>query len=145
MPELSPEIGGKMHIAWNECLISGNTTIDSQHQELFTHINSFFNSIDKEFNHETTVRTLNYLVKYVRFHFGTEEELMESSDYQELKVHKAAHRKLVDSLMVCYKKLIAEGNAMCVKDELTELLQVWFVDHIMTYDQRLAAFLKYNG
>ena len=134
-----------MNIAWNECLISGNETIDSQHQELFDHINSFFNSIDKEFSHETTLRTLNYLVKYVRFHFGTEEELMESNEYKELKIHKAAHRKLVDSLMGCYKKLISEGNAISVKDELTELLQVWFVDHIMTHDQRLAAFLKNNG
>lgn len=133
-----------MNIAWNDNLASGDATIDSQHQELFNHINSFFNSIDKEFNHETTVRTLNYLVKYVRFHFGHEEEQMEKYSYPEFRVHKAAHRELVESLMSCYKKLVSEGNAMNVKDELTQLLQVWFVDHIMTYDQRLAAFLKDN-
>jgi len=134
-----------MHISWSEDLVSDNETIDSQHKELFEHINTFFDSINKEYNHETTVRTLNFLVKYVRFHFTTEEDLMKDSCYPEYKVHQSAHRKIVDSLMSCYKKLISEGNAVCVKEDLKELLHIWFVEHIMQHDLRLAAYLKDNA
>ncbi|ADD67151.1 hemerythrin-like metal-binding protein [Denitrovibrio acetiphilus DSM 12809] len=134
-----------MKAVWTSSLESGNATIDEQHKELFEHINNFFDSISREFSHEITVRTLNYLVKYVRFHFSTEEELMRKSGYPDLKEHMSAHRNIVNTLMACYKKLISSGNSERVEDELTTLLQVWFVEHIMGYDLRLAAYLRSNA
>jgi len=131
-----------MKIDWDSKLESGNSTIDEQHKELFEHMNTFSDSINKEYGHEITVRTLNFLVKYVRYHFGTEEEFMRSTDYPDFKDHLAAHREIVDTLMDCYKKLISDGNSEYVKHELTTLLQKWLVDHIMTADKKLAQFLK---
>ena len=133
-----------MKAVWSSSLESGNETIDTQHKELFKHMNSFYDSVEKKFNHEVTVRTLNYLVKYVRFHFGTEEELMRESDYPEFKEHLSAHRHIVDTLMNCYKKLIADGNTDSINEELQTLLQTWFVEHIMGHDTKLATFLKEN-
>jgi hemerythrin len=133
-----------MKVEWNESLASGDAIIDKQHKELFKHINEFFDSINKEYNHEMTVRTLNFLVKYVKFHFEHEEQQMADRCYPETKLHQSAHRKIVDSLVHCYKRLISEGNATSVEEELTTLLQVWFVEHIMQYDMRLVSFLREN-
>lgn len=131
-----------MKALWAETLASGNETMDEQHRELFDHINTFFDSVSKEFNHELSVRTLNFLVKYVRFHFGTEEDLMRESDFPGLKGHMADHRKLVDELMDCYKNLISEGSSDTVMQRLSVLLQKWFVEHIMGHDMKLAKHLR---
>lgn len=131
-----------MKAVWTSSLESGNETMDSQHKELFEHINSFFEGVEKEISHEMTVRTLNFLVKYVRFHFNTEEELMKQTGYAELAEHRCAHRELVTELMDCYKKLISNGNTEMVAQQLSTLLQEWFVSHIMGHDLRLATYLK---
>lgn len=131
-----------MKAEWTDSLKSGNKIMDNQHKELFEHINLFFEGIEKEQGHETTVRTLNFLVKYVRYHFATEEELMRKTDYDELHEHMKNHRTLVDDLMKCYKQLISDGNSEYVIQELSTLLQDWFVTHIMGHDIRLAKHLK---
>lgn len=131
-----------MKAVWTSALESGNETIDAQHKQLFEYMNNFFDSISKEYGHETTVRTLNFLVKYVGYHFKTEEEFMRSTHCPAYKEHKSAHRKIVDDLMGCYKKLITDGNSEFLMSELTTLLQEWFVNHIMTHDLKLAEYLK---
>ncbi|PLX65882.1 MAG: hypothetical protein C0603_12975 [Denitrovibrio sp.] len=134
-----------MKATWCDSLASGNETIDSQHKELFEHMNAFFDNITHTHNHETTVRTLNFLVKYVRYHFGTEEELMRESEYPHFKEHLNAHRIIVDKLMECYKDLIRSGNTEVITEELGVLLQKWFVEHIMDNDIKLAEHLKNNA
>ena len=131
-----------MKAVWTDSIASGNSTIDNQHKQLFDHINTFFEGIEREHGHETTVRTLNFLVKYVRYHFTTEEELMRKTEYEELHEHMKAHRSIVDELMRCYKKLIANGNSEYIIQELSTLLQAWFVTHIMDHDLRLAKHLQ---
>ncbi|PLX71572.1 MAG: hypothetical protein C0602_00740 [Denitrovibrio sp.] len=131
-----------MKAVWTDALASGNKTIDSQHKQLLDHINTFFDSISKEHGHETSVRTLNFLVKYVRYHFATEEELMRKTEYEHLQDHLHYHRKLVDSLMKCYKRLISDGNSEYVIQEISTLLQDWFVCHIMEHDLKLVKHLQ---
>jgi len=133
-----------MKVAWNSSMESGNPIIDSQHKELFTYINSYFESTHAEYSHEVVVKTLNFLVKYVRYHFSSEEELMRESHYKEYKSHVADHRKIVENLMNCYKKLITFGNNELISQELGNLLQIWFVEHIMGHDIPLAKHLKTN-
>jgi hemerythrin len=133
-----------MKAIWNDSLISGNDTIDTQHMELFKYMNNFFDSVNKSRDYEITVRTLNYLVKYVRFHFGSEEEMMKKQSYPDYKEHLAAHRNLVEKLMDCYKTLISKNSANCITDSLTALLQQWFVEHIMVFDMKLAQYLREN-
>ncbi len=134
-----------MRVSWTDSLASGHAVIDKQHMELLDHINSYFDSLDRVYEHEVIVKTLNFLVKYVRFHFGTEEELMKKHVYPEFRQHLEAHRKLVDELMSCYKKLISDGYSEEIVERLRVLLQEWFVDHIMVNDLKLAKFLKDCG
>lgn len=131
-----------MRVSWTDSLASGHAVIDKQHKELLNHINSYFESLDRVYEHEVIIKTLNFLVKYVRFHFGTEEELMKQHVYPEFRQHLEAHRKLVDELMICYKKLISDGYSEEIVERLRVLLQEWFVDHIMVNDLKLAKFLK---
>jgi len=134
-----------MKANWNEALESGNETIDSQHRDLFNHINTYFDSLEKVYGHEITIKTLNYLLKYVRFHFGTEEELMKRYGYPDFSEHLTEHRKLVDELMNCYKSLISDGHSEEIVERLRILLNEWLVAHIMGYDMKLAEFMKENG
>jgi hemerythrin len=134
-----------MKVTWCESLESGFGTIDEQHQELFKYINNFFANISGSFEHEETVRTLNFLVKYVKYHFQTEEELMCEYTYDNYKEHLKNHQQIVADLVDCYKKLISSGNVTTVVEDLEQILQYWFVEHIMGHDMKLAKYLKNNA
>lgn len=134
-----------MKAVWSDTLRSGNETIDSQHKDLFEHINVYFDSLEKPYGRDITIKTLNYLVKYVRFHFTTEEDMMKSVNYPEFSEHLSSHRMLVDELMACYRSLINDGQTEEMVERLRVLLNEWLVGHIMTLDLSLAEFIRDNS
>lgn len=134
-----------MKAVWTDKLATGNKIIDGQHKELFGYINKFFECTDDNSCEGATIKTLNYLVKYVRFHFSAEESLMKDVNYPEYKEHQTAHRQIVDTLMNCYKRLIANGDHACVIEELRMFLQAWFVEHIMGFDFKMAGYIQENA
>jgi hemerythrin len=131
-----------MKVEWHDRLSTGFEIVDDQHKELFTHINDFFDSLSQEENYDNTIKTLNFLVKYVKLHFTTEEDLMKKYNYDEYKEHLTAHREIVEEIMECYKTLISSGKSPAVISKLRVILQKWFVSHIMQYDMKLAGFLR---
>jgi len=131
-----------MRIEWTEKLESGYKEIDDQHRDLINRINEFFDGLEKHYTSEATTRTLKYLVGYVKKHFSTEERLMTEYGYEEYDHHYAAHKKLTEELVSCYRRLVASGNSAEVSEDLTEVLQVWFLEHILGYDMKMIDFLK---
>ena len=66
-----------MNITFDDNLITGNKTIDSQHQELIDRIRQFVAACESGDSKIKAIKMLDYLDEYTNFHFQEEEELQE--------------------------------------------------------------------
>ena len=73
-----------MNITFDDNLITGNKTIDSQHQELIDRIRQFVAACESGDSKIKAIKMLDYLDEYTNFHFQEEEELQKKVSYPEL-------------------------------------------------------------
>ena len=64
-----------MNITFDDNLITGNKTIDSQHQELIDRIRQFVAACESSDSKIKAIKMLDYLDEYTEFHFKEEEKL----------------------------------------------------------------------
>ncbi|QAR32527.1 hypothetical protein EP073_03640 [Geovibrio thiophilus] len=134
-----------MRIEWTSYIQTNNELLDSQHKELFSRINRYFECAEHNHSPQDLIKTLNYLVEYVKIHFKTEDDIMTQMEYARQKEHRKSHRELTEKLVEIYKELIENGASDELHDKLAKLCQIWYVAHINDFDKRLAAFIKaYN-
>jgi hemerythrin len=83
---------------------------------------------------------LQDLIRYARFHFATEEQLMVDHGLASLEPHRNAHRRLLDDI-----------RNLDVKDDLPSIsltlryLREWLLRHIDGFDKDLARSLIAKG
>ena len=82
-----------MNITFDDNLITGNKTIDSQHQELIDRIRQFVAACESGDSKIKAIKMLDYLDEYTNFHFQEEEELQKKVSYPELAAHHAKHEE----------------------------------------------------
>lgn len=75
-----------MNITFDDNLITGNKTIDSQHQELIDRIRQFVAACESGDSKIKAIKMLDYLDEYTNFHFQEEEELQKKVSYPEFPV-----------------------------------------------------------
>ena len=114
-----------LNITFDDNLVTGNKTIDTQHKEL----------IDR-------IKMLDYLDEYTDFHFKEEEKLQEKSGYPEREKHYEKHEEFKKTIQELYEYLQEyEGPT----DRFSELVQKnvidWLFGHIKTYDRSVAKFI----
>ena len=64
-----------MNITFDDNLITGNKTIDSQHQELIDRIRQFVAACESGDSKIKAIKMLDYLDEYTNFHFQEEKYL----------------------------------------------------------------------
>ena len=84
------------------------------------------------------------MLSYALYHFETEEELMQKYGYIEGKVedfdtHVRQHRSF-SAKVVAVRNDIKAG-VLISRENLLSFLNSWLIDHILSTDKRLAAFL----
>ena len=96
-----------MNIEFNESLITGNELIDTQHRELIERVNKLTEDCAAGKEKNSAIRTLDFLMDYVDFHFSAEEKLQEENSYPLLDAHKKQHehsRGLWIHCVRCWRK-----------------------------------------
>ncbi len=131
-----------MIIEFDDDLITGNETIDTQHKELIGRIRSFVTACEQRDSKVTALKMLDYLDEYTKFHFSAEEKLQEEVSYPELEKHRAKHEEFKKTIHTLYEFLDEiEGPT----DEFTETVKKkvvdWLVNHIKTYDRSVAEYI----
>jgi hemerythrin len=126
-------------IEWSQEYLSGNETIDQQHQHLFQIINKLYQSIESGQTKESLIDIFDELIKDTLEHFETEETLMTQKKYMGYYKHKEDH----DNLKRQVKKLRAkvEEENEIIDIELLDLLKKWLTDHIREDDLEMTKFL----
>ena len=116
-----------LNITFDDNLVTGNKTIDTQHKELIDRIQNFVIACQNE---------------YTDFHFKEEEKLQEKSGYPEREKHYEKHEEFKKTIQELYEYLQEyEGPT----DRFSELVQKnvidWLFGHIKTYDRSVAKFI----
>lgn len=72
-----------LNITFDDNLITGNKTIDTQHKELIERIQNFVTACQNGDSKLKAIKMLDYLDEYTNFHFKEEEKLQQNAGYPE--------------------------------------------------------------
>ena len=129
-------------IEWQRVFNTNIPEVDEQHQKLVAMINQLDDSlhmgmgvVNKE---EGTV--LVALVDYTKYHFDTEEKVMQKIGYPDYQGHKKMHEDLRHQ--IASKLLRLKGGGSVSATELTSFLTDWLINHIIHEDKKIGAAYK---
>lgn len=120
-------------IQWSEKISVNNDRIDNQHKKLFDLTNDLILHSNAKTNSEIINETLYELLKYTKYHFHDEEQLMEQFNYPKLEEHKKTHKEFIYTV-VMFCNDVSEGKAT-VTNELLIFLTEWLIKHTSIDDQ----------
>lgn len=123
-------------------LLTGIDAVDDQHRELFNWGNALLFPEGLVADDQDFSNGLKYMAAYVGFHFGTEEQAMESFGYDRLEAHQWQHRHFRREIRRLVDQAFQQGPSRALKHELHYLVQDWFTGHIRFADGQFAAWLK---
>ena len=131
-----------MNITFDDNLITGNKTIDSQHQELIDRIRQFVAACESGDSKIKAIKMLDYLDEYTNFHFQEEEELQKKVSYPEISSHHATHEEFKTSIQELYDYLNEnEGPDDQFIEQVKRNVVDWLFQHIKTFDRSVAEYI----
>ena len=129
-------------VKWSKDFAVGIELIDNQHMELVNLTNQLYRACltsPTEIEH-TFKEVMGRMVEYVRFHFGTEQKLLERIHYPDYNDHKNRHDQLVKDILEAVNNY---GKGMkYVPNNFARTLKDWVFEHIAIYDQIYAAYVR---
>ena len=132
-------------IEWANSMSTGVELIDSQHKMLLEKLNNISEAIENEQGVEVITRTLDFMMNYTDFHFGTEENHMEKTSYPRMEYHKRMHKEFVDTLKNMILEFQEDGATHRLAESVNVFLFNWLVKHIKGVDGAFGKFLSEQG
>ncbi len=130
-----------MAVEWTTDLATGLDWQDNEHRELFRIMSELLESMIEGRGKQEVVKTLDFLDDYVENHFKGEEDAMDKFQYSDVVLHKAEHRKFIDTIVSLRNDLIKTGTNTALVLRTQRHLVDWFKSHISKIDKKLGAFL----
>ena len=127
---------------WNDDIQCGVRVVDLQHRKYFDLANALLANVEGKVEASAVGEALEFLRLYVVEHFGTEENLMAEFRYPEAPGHCRRHRQFRDDLAAVQAAFGAKGATPEIVQRLSDLLVVWFINHIRRVDSKLCAYLR---
>lgn len=125
---------------WKRSYKIGIPPVDFQHKYFLQLIHQF-HSVCSNNNLQDKMlgRMLRELLKYVEFHFQSEENLMMLYNYPQIEKHHEQHLDLADRL--CSMLNHSEFNQQQAT-EIIDYLVSWFIEHTIIEDKEFGKFAK---
>ena len=130
-----------MAIYWTKELEIGVAPIDQQHRDLFDRIDALVNACQAGRCRDEVAGLIGFLQKYVRIHFGEEEELMRLSGYPERSDHAREHARFSGHLQDLVKGFAEQGFTSPLLNDLNATLVDWLYEHVCGRDRSLGQWL----
>jgi len=129
-------------IAWSNKFKCGIKLIDDQHKGLVDLINEVYAHVtgNKVQEHDYFNRVIREAVKYVKFHFATEERIMHVTKFAGYTEHKKEHDNFILSLVEKINDYKA-GDRLALST-FARFLKDWVMSHIAFVDKLDFVFLK---
>jgi hemerythrin len=132
----------KMAYSWNPDLETGNSTIDGQHKELITAINSLLEACSKGQGRNELAKTTKFLYEYTTKHFSDEEKLQLQSKYPDYTNHKTYHEGFKKVVLELGKELEEQGPTIILVGKINSSIGGWLLNHIKREDIKVAAHIR---
>ncbi len=129
-----------MTVHWNESLAIGVASIDAQHRELFTRIESFEAALERSDTSGIT-DAFDFLRSYAAIHFADEERLMREGAFPAQEEHRAEHREFTARLEALVREHREKGASAFLGLRARNWIVVWLLDHVGVRDQALGRHL----
>lgn len=120
-------------IHWTEDMSVGVERLDEHHRRLIDLTNRLGAAIASGDTERTTGTVLGELIRYVYYHFGEEERLMELAGYADLPRHREHHRTMAEHVRGLEARFEADPGAVATA-ELHAFLADWLINHIRSED-----------
>lgn len=130
-------------IDWSNNLSVDIKGLDDQHKKLIDLINQLNEAMKVGKGKDVIGKVLASLIDYTKYHFGTEEKLMQTHSYPSYIIHKKAHDDLTKQALDLQKKL--EAGNLAITIEVMGFLKDWLSKHIMSTDKQYTSFFKGKG
>ncbi|MFH0781729.1 MAG: bacteriohemerythrin [Pseudomonadota bacterium] len=129
-------------IQWDSAWDIGHSEIDHQHQrwvELFNELDNAF--LSKEVRDIAVVQrnTFKAVLDYTRYHFASEEKLMQDVAYPDAAGHWRLHKEFDNIVYEKYREF--ENGELMLTSELLALIKNWLLHHIQVEDKKLGNYL----
>lgn len=127
-----------MSMRWDESYATGVDLVDDQHRELFRQLGILADP-DRA---DRVEGTLDFLAKYVREHFETEERMQFQFGFPHANVHKKMHDTFVIVLARLRHEHTIHGDNPDFRMRLTRTVGEWLTNHILKQDKMFGDFYK---
>lgn len=125
-------------IEWNKAVELNIPILDKQHKKMVKLTNQLYKEL--ELNKKAQIKkTLKLIVDDLKYHFETEEKLIDESKLQNFISHKLEHQRFYNKISGLYQNIKA-GKSQLTIDDLKSV-KVWFFNHLDFKDRKLAEHL----
>ena len=128
-------------IEWQDDFAIGIESVDHEHREMITLINSFHQHLSDEAPRDEIETVLGEIESAIGAHFALEEKAMRDLAYDQYAEHKANHEHLLDDIRNI-ADAYGEGAYTEMNAVLSEHMKMWFSNHFRHMDARLHNFLE---
>lgn len=134
---------------WKEKYKIGVPLIDAQHEELFSRVTAFVETLrsDKEWDAKVASvnETLNFMKDYVVTHFHDEEAYQGEIGYPQLEQHRKIHNDMVAYVGTISERCENGGLNEITMQQFAGKLVTWLVNHVVADDQKIADYVDESG
>ena len=132
-------------VVWEDRYVLGIPEVDAQHKELFSLTNELYDACcqGSEIAQSEFRDVIHKAVKYVGYHFSSEEKLLADANYPKLAEHKKEHERFVKKVLEGVRDF--ENGRSFVPNTFVRFLRDWILEHIAVSDREYAEYLKKNN
>ena len=125
------------HLEWDNALSTGEASLDGQHRYLVDTLNKLGDAINEGHGNEELARILGVLRFYSGWHFGREEDCMETYHCPAAEKNKKAHAIFIEKFDKFHKEFTNSGGSNEMALKIHEEISDWIVNHILIVDGEL--------
>lgn len=125
---------GSTQLVWNKKYESGNASIDDQHRELFEIANNLLDAMHDGKGKGVLMELTDSLLNHTKFHFSSEEALLDAWGHPQTESHKKYHQRLLEKALDLREKL--EQGSLMYHDVFTFFVNDLVLQHIVEEDMK---------
>jgi hemerythrin len=128
-------------VEWTSRYVLGIPGIDAQHKTLIDITNALFSACRRGGKHAKRhyFRAVREVVDYIRYHFASEEKLLERIQYPGMEQHKQEHAEFVREVVATVQDF--KNGRKFAPNFLARYLRDWILSHIAMTDKDYADYL----
>jgi hemerythrin len=120
-------------LEWNEFYSIGNDDIDNEHRQIFI----LANELQAHQNDDVKLKqAVKAVIDYTKYHFKSEENYMQSINYEGLEEHKQIHKEIILALSDFLKNINTLSNEE-ITQTLYDFLTTRIISHILIEDKKV--------